>query len=86
MRSRTEIAFMTKPLPPTVHEKLSSVIVKRPGDAVGAICVLARATSKHKKARYRCGMCLRGLVIAKRGTSCKMQGCGAVVVYVVRAA
>jgi hypothetical protein len=56
----------------------------RPDDSVGSICAPAWAATRKKKARYRCGRCLKGLVVAKIGNRCKMQACHAEVVDVIK--
>lgn len=75
---------MAKRVPSQTPASAVSVIVMRPADAVGAICMPAWAETKKHKARYRCGRCLKGLVVAKRGNRCKIQGCHAEVVDVIR--
>lgn len=77
-------AVMTKPIPSTAPPNLVSVIVMRPDDTAGAACVPIWAATRKRKARYRCGRCLKGLVIAKMGYRCKMQGCHAEVVDVIK--
>lgn len=77
---------MTKPAPSAVPASHVSVIVMRPDDAFGSICTPAydASTRTKKKPRYRCARCLRGLVYAIRGYKCKIYGCHAEVVDIIR--
>lgn len=77
---------MTAPLPPprNIPQYTVSVIVMRPADTLGSICVLAHKATRKRMAQYRCACCGKGLVLARRGFKCKMQACGAEVVDLIR--
>jgi len=82
---------MSRPIPSTAPPNAVSVVVMRPDDTVGAICLPAweaskkkGANGKKKRARYRCGRCLKGLVPARIGSKCKVQACHAEVVDVIK--
>jgi hypothetical protein len=74
----------TYKLPPSAEQLRITVFVEREGDPVRAICVPSRGQTRKKLARYKCGKCLKGSLPAKKGVKCRMQGCGAVVVDVIR--
>lgn len=78
---------MSRPIKSTVPATVVSVVVMRPDDTVGSICVPVYAATNRKRrrlARYRCGCCQKGLVVARRGNKCKTQACHAEVVDVTR--